>query len=78
MASSWNIGPSNWDHWILSSVTFASTLTRNYSHFTVDRHDAVDAKLSGRPDFSVLVYPVITFVNPAITLWIDLKALFRR
>lgn len=43
----------------------ASTISTQYAH-EVDRpRDAIDA-LSARPDFSILVYPVITFVNPSI------------
>jgi len=65
-ASSWNIDPSKVGIMGFSAGGhLASTLSTQYSH-TVDRTmDAVDA-LSARPDFSVLVYPVITFVNPAI------------
>jgi acetyl esterase/lipase len=65
-ASGWNIDPTKVGIMGFSAGGhLASTLSTQYSH-TVDRAmDAVDA-LSARPDFSILVYPVITFVNPAI------------
>jgi acetyl esterase/lipase len=65
-ASGWNIDPTKVGIMGFSAGGhLASTLSTQYSH-TVDRTmDAVDA-LSARPDFSILVYPVITFVNPAI------------
>jgi acetyl esterase/lipase len=65
-ASDWNIAPSKVGIMGFSAGGhLASTLSTQYSH-TVDRTmDAADA-LSARPDFSILVYPVITFVSPAI------------
>jgi acetyl esterase/lipase len=65
-ASGWNIDPTKVGIMGFSAGGhLASTLSTQYSH-TVDRAmDAIDA-LSARPDFSILVYPVITFVNPAI------------
>jgi acetyl esterase/lipase len=65
-ASDWNIAPSKVGVMGFSAGGhLASTLSTQYSH-TVDRTmDAADA-LSARPDFSILVYPVITFVSPAI------------
>jgi acetyl esterase/lipase len=65
-ASDWNIDPTKVGIMGFSAGGhLASTLSTQYSH-TVDRAmDAIDA-LSARPDFSILVYPVITFVNPAI------------
>ncbi len=65
-ASDWNIAPSKVGVMGFSAGGhLASTLSTQYSH-TVDRTmDAADA-LSARPDFSILIYPVITFVSPAI------------
>jgi acetyl esterase/lipase len=65
-ASDWNIASSKVGVMGFSAGGhLASTLSTQYSH-NVDRTmDAIDA-LSARPDFSILVYPVITFVNPAI------------
>lgn len=65
-ASGWNIDPTKVGIMGFSAGGhLASTLSTQYSH-TVDRTmDAIDA-LSARPDFSILVYPVITFVNPSI------------
>jgi len=65
-ASGWNIDPTKVGVMGFSAGGhLASTLSTQYSH-TVDRTmDAVDI-LTARPDFSILVYPVITFVNPAI------------
>jgi acetyl esterase/lipase len=65
-ASDWNIAPSKVGVMGFSAGGhLASTLSTQYSH-NVDRTmDAIDA-LSARPDFSILAYPVITFVNPAI------------
>jgi acetyl esterase/lipase len=42
----------------------ASTLSTQYDHETDRQTDAVDA-LSARPDFSILVYPVISFRDAA-------------
>jgi len=65
-ASGWNIDPTKVGIMGFSAGGhLASTLSTQYSH-NVDRTmDAIDA-LSARPDFSILAYPVITFVNPAI------------
>lgn len=65
-ASGWNIDPTKVGIMGFSAGGhLASTLSTQYSH-KVDRPmDATDA-LSARPDFSILVYPVITFVTPAI------------
>ena len=65
-ASSWNIDPAKVGIMGFSAGGhLASTLSTQYNH-AVDRlMDSVD-QLSARPDFSILVYPVITFVNPAI------------
>jgi acetyl esterase/lipase len=65
-ASGWNIDPSKVGIMGFSAGGhLASTLSTQYSHKVDRTMDAVDA-LSARPDFSILVYPVITFVNPAI------------
>lgn len=43
----------------------ASTISTQYLYEVDRKKDAIDA-LSARPDFSILVYPVITFVHPSI------------
>jgi acetyl esterase/lipase len=65
-ASAWNIDPNKVGIMGFSAGGhLASTLSTQYNH-QIDRPmDAID-QLSARPDFSILVYPVITFVNPAI------------
>ncbi len=65
-AESWNIDPTKVGIMGFSAGGhLASTLSTQYSH-EVDRpKDSID-NLSARPDFSILVYPVITFVTPAI------------
>ncbi|MFT4855288.1 MAG: acetyl esterase/lipase [Algoriphagus sp.] len=65
-ASGWNIDPTKVGIMGFSAGGhLASTLSTQYSHTVNRTMDAEDA-LSARPDFSILVYPVITFVNPAI------------
>jgi acetyl esterase/lipase len=65
-AEEWKIDPSKIGVMGFSAGGhLASTVSTQYAH-EIDRpKDAIDA-LSARPDFSVLVYPVITFVNPSI------------
>lgn len=65
-ASGWNIDPTKVGIMGFSAGGhLASTLSTQYSHQVDRTMDAIDA-LSARPDFSILVYPVITFVNPSI------------
>jgi acetyl esterase/lipase len=65
-ASAWNIDSTQVGIMGFSAGGhLASTLSTQYSHKVDRTMDAVDA-LSARPDFSILVYPVITFVNPSI------------
>lgn len=65
-ASSWNIDPAKVGIMGFSAGGhLASTLSTQYSHVVDRPMDSID-QLSARPDFSILVYPVITFVNPAI------------
>ena len=65
-AIEWNINPSNIGVMGFSAGGhLASTVSTQYSH-EVDRpKDAIDT-LSARPDFSVLAYPVISFVDAAV------------
>jgi acetyl esterase/lipase len=65
-SSGWNIDPSKIGIMGFSAGGhLASTLSTQYDHQVERNMDEIDA-LSARPDFSILVYPVITFVNPAI------------
>jgi acetyl esterase/lipase len=65
-ASGWNIDLSKIGIMGFSAGGhLASTLSTQYDHQVERNMDDIDA-LSARPDFSILVYPVITFVNPAI------------
>lgn len=60
-ASDWNINPSKVGVMGFSAGGhLASTLSTQYAHELDRTKDAID-KLSARPDFSILVYPVITF-----------------
>ena len=65
-AEAWNINPNQVGIMGFSAGGhLASTLSTQYTH-EVDRpKDAVDA-LSARPDFSILVYPVISFRDAAV------------
>lgn len=65
-AEAWNINPAQVGIMGFSAGGhLASTLSTQYTH-EVDRpKDAVDA-LSARPDFSILVYPVISFRDTAV------------
>ncbi|MCS5490012.1 alpha/beta hydrolase [Algoriphagus limi] len=60
-ASEWNINPDRVGIMGFSAGGhLASTLSTQYDH-SIDRdQDSID-QLSARPDFSILVYPVITF-----------------
>jgi acetyl esterase/lipase len=64
-AAAWNIDPTKVGVMGFSAGGhLASTLSTQYAH-AVDRPmDAIDA-LSARPDFSILVYPVISFRDAA-------------
>ncbi|SDD71090.1 Acetyl esterase/lipase [Algoriphagus faecimaris] len=60
-ASDWNINPSKVGVMGFSAGGhLASTLSTQYAHELDRDKDAID-QLSARPDFSILVYPVITF-----------------
>jgi acetyl esterase/lipase len=60
-ASDWKIDPSQIGVMGFSAGGhLASTLSTQYKHDVARPKDAVDT-ISGRPDFSILVYPVISF-----------------
>lgn len=65
-AATWNIDPAKVGVMGFSAGGhLASTLSTQYLHELDRPKDAIDA-LSARPDFSVLVYPVITFQDDAV------------
>ena len=65
-AEAWNIDPAKVGVMGFSAGGhLASTLSTQYDHEVSRPKDAIDA-LSARPDFSVLVYPVITFQDDAV------------
>ncbi|MCM0041290.1 MAG: alpha/beta hydrolase [Algoriphagus sp.] len=60
-AESWNINPSKVGIMGFSAGGhLASTLSTAYLHRAIPPQDVID-ELSARPDFSILVYPVISF-----------------
>lgn len=64
-AAAWNIDPAKVGVMGFSAGGhLASTLSTQYAHEVNRTKDAVDA-LSARPDFSILVYPVISFRDAA-------------
>ncbi|TDQ19507.1 acetyl esterase/lipase [Algoriphagus boseongensis] len=65
-AEVWNINPSKVGVMGFSAGGhLASTVSTQYSHEVNRPKDAIDA-LSARPDFSILVYPVISFRDAAV------------
>lgn len=65
-AADWNINPSKIGVMGFSAGGhLASTLSTQYTHEVNRPKDAIDA-LSARPDFSILVYPVISFRDAAV------------
>lgn len=65
-ASAWNIDPAQVGVMGFSAGGhLASTVSTQYDHDVERPKDAIDA-LSARPDFSVLVYPVISFRDAAV------------
>lgn len=65
-AATWNINPSKVGVMGFSAGGhLASTLSTQYDHEVDRAKDEIDA-LSARPDFSVLVYPVISFRDAAV------------
>lgn len=64
-AETWNINPSKVGVMGFSAGGhLASTLSTQYNHEVNRSMDAIDT-LSARPDFSILVYPVISFRDAA-------------
>lgn len=65
-AETWNINPSKVGVMGFSAGGhLASTLSTQYNHEVNRSMDAIDT-LSARPDFSILVYPVISFRDAAV------------
>lgn len=65
-AEAWNINPAKVGVMGFSAGGhLASTLSTQYNHEVNRSKDPIDA-LSARPDFSVLVYPVISFRDAAV------------
>ena len=65
-AAEWNINPSKIGVMGFSAGGhLASTLSTQYTQEVNRPKDAIDA-LSARPDFSILVYPVISFRDAAV------------
>lgn len=65
-AAAWNIDPAKVGVMGFSAGGhLASTVSTQYDHEVKRPKDAVDA-LSARPDFSILVYPVITFQEGSV------------
>lgn len=65
-AATWNINPAKVGVMGFSAGGhLASTLSTQYNHEVDRAKDEVDA-LSARPDFSILVYPVISFRDAAV------------
>lgn len=65
-AEAWNIDPNKVGVMGFSAGGhLASTISTQYNHEVARQKDGIDA-LSARPDFSVLVYPVITFQDDAV------------
>ena len=65
-AEAWNINPAKVGIMGFSAGGhLASTLSTQYTHEVNRPKDAIDA-LSARPDFSILVYPVISFRDVAV------------
>lgn len=65
-AETWNINPTKVGVMGFSAGGhLASTLSTQYNHEVNRSKDAIDA-LSARPDFSILVYPVISFRDAAV------------
>jgi acetyl esterase/lipase len=64
-AEAWNIDPKKVGVMGFSAGGhLASTLSTAYLHRAIPAQDAIDA-ISARPDFSILVYPVISFRDAA-------------
>lgn len=65
-AADWNINPGKVGIMGFSAGGhLASTLSTQYKHEVTRPKDAIDG-ISARPDFSILVYPVITFRTEAV------------
>lgn len=65
-AKAWNIDPAKVGVMGFSAGGhLASTVSTQYDHEVDRAKDAIDA-LSARPDFSILVYPVISFRDAAV------------
>jgi len=65
-AVEWDINPNNIGVMGFSAGGhLASTVSTQYAHQVDRSKDAIDT-LSARPDFSVLVYPVISFVDASV------------
>lgn len=65
-AEEWGIDPSNIGVMGFSAGGhLASTISTQYDHDVDRAKDEIDA-LSARPDFSILAYPVISFVDPSV------------
>ena len=64
-AAEWSINPAKVGIMGFSAGGhLASTLSTQYAHEVIRTKDAIDA-LSARPDYSILVYPVISFRDAA-------------